>query len=86
MISKQKEILNTFPDERLEEITGLDKKVNPDNLKYRYKGSTVDVKFNEFDNALFSDKIKESKISLAGAKNDQIGFKSSLGEIKKGHK
>ena len=27
-------------------------------------------------------KIKEDEISLAKAKNDQIGFKSDLGEIK----
>ena len=31
-------------------------------------------------------KIKEDEISLAKAKNDQIGFKSDLGEIKKGNK
>ena len=32
LISKQKEICNKLTDERLEEITGLDKEVNPDNL------------------------------------------------------
>ena len=35
----------------LEEITKLDKNANPENLIYRYKGSTVDEKFNKFDNA-----------------------------------
>ena len=39
-------------DERLEKITDLDKKVNSDDLIYRYRGNTVDVKFDEFDNAL----------------------------------
>ena len=54
----------------LKNITRLDKNVNPVNLIHRYKGSTaVDVKFNEFDNALnFLDKIKERKIGLADAK------------------
>ena len=33
-------------DERLEKITGLEEKVNPDNLLYRYKGHTADVKFD----------------------------------------
>ena len=53
----------------LEEITKLDKNVNRDNLIYRYKGSTVDEKFNKFDNAFsLLDKIKDDKISLADAK------------------
>ena len=47
LISKQKEIFNELVDERLEKITDLDKKVNSDDLIYRYKGNTADVKFNE---------------------------------------
>ena len=39
-------------DERLEKITDLDKKVNSDDLIYRYKGNTADLKFDELDNAL----------------------------------
>ena len=31
----------------------MDKKVNPDDLIYRCKGSTAEAKFNEFDNAFF---------------------------------
>ena len=31
----------------LKKITDLDKKVNSDDLIYRYKGNTADVKFNE---------------------------------------
>ena len=51
-ISKQKEIFNELVDERLEKITDLDKKkVNNDDLIYRYKGNIADVKFDEFDNA-----------------------------------
>ena len=73
MISKQKEIFNKLADQRLEEITKLDKNVNPDDLIYKYKGPTADVKFNEFDSALnLIDKIREGEISLADAKNDQI--------------
>ena len=68
-ISKQKEIFNELAHERFEEITRLDKEVNPDNLIYRYKGSLADAKFNEFDSALnLLDKIKEGKRSLADAK------------------
>ena len=52
MISKQKEIFNKLIDETLEEITDLDKKVDSDDLIYRYKGRTADAKFDKFDNAL----------------------------------
>ena len=38
-ISKQKEIFNELVDERLQKITGLDKKVNNDDLIYRCKGN-----------------------------------------------
>ena len=77
MISKQKEIFNELVDERLEKITDLDKKVNSDDLIYRYKGNTADVKFNEFDNAFdIIDKIRDGKIDLSDVKNNQEKFKS----------
>ena len=42
---------------------------------------------NLINNALnLIDKIKNGEIKLAKAKNDQIKFKSNLGEIKKGNK
>ena len=83
MISKQKEIFNKRADERLDEITELDGKVNTDDLIYKYKGHTADANFNEFDGALSLIDKKERKISLADAKNDKIKFKSELSEIKK---
>ena len=43
---------NKLIDERLEKMTDLDKRVNRDDLIYRYKGKVADKKFNEFDNAL----------------------------------
>ena len=70
-ISKQKEIFNELVDERLEKITDLDKKVNSDDLIYRYKGNTADVKFDEFDNALnIINKIQNDQITLADLKNN----------------
>ena len=51
LISKQKEILNKLANKRLEEITIIDKIVNPDDLIYRYSGFSADEKFNEFGNA-----------------------------------
>ena len=86
-ISKQKEIFNKLVNERLEEIAKLGKKINPDELIYRYKGSTADEKFNEFDNAFsLLDKLRDGKIDLADAKNDQAKFRSNLSEIKEENK
>ena len=84
LISEQKEIFHELADERFEETTELDKRVNPDNLVYRYKGSTADLKFDEFDNAPnLLNKIRKSKIKLEYVKNDQIKLTSNLGELKK---
>ena len=48
------------------------KKVNSDELIYRYKGNIADLKFDEFDNALdIIDKIRNGKIDLANVKNNQ---------------
>ena len=81
-------IFNELVDKRLEKITDLDKKkVNSDDLIYRYKGNTADAKFDKFDNALnIINKIQNGEISLADVKNNQEKFKSYLGEIKKGNK
>ena len=85
-ISKQKEIFNELVDERLEKITNLDKKVNSDDLIYRYKGNIADVNFNQCDNALdIIDKIRDGELDLANVKNNEEKFKSYLGEIKKGN-
>ena len=83
-ISKQKEIFNELVDERLEKITDLDKKVNSDDLIYRYKGNTADLKFDKFDNALnIINKIRNGETNLGDVKNNQEKFKTYLGKIKK---
>ena len=46
LISKQKWIFTKLVNKRLEEITNLDERVNPDDLTYRYKGFAADAKFN----------------------------------------
>ena len=87
LVSKQREMFNKLADERLEEITKLDKKVNPDDLIYRYKDSTANAKFNEFDNAFnLLDKIRGREIILADVKQHQAEFKSNLREVKKVNK
>ena len=71
-------------DERIEKITDLNKKVNKDDLIYKYKGSSPDLDFGEFDNTFdIIDNIWDGKINLADIKYNQENFKSYLGEIKK---
>ena len=41
LISKQKEIFNELADKRLDDVTKLDKKINHDDLVYRYKGNMM---------------------------------------------
>ena len=86
LTSKKKEIFNELVDKRLNEINELHKKVNFDDLVYRYKGKNPDEKFDKYDNALgLINKIKNGEIKLDRAKNDQIRFKSDFGEKKKGN-
>ena len=62
LISKQKEIFYELIDKKLEEITNLDKKVNSDDLTYKYKGTTADSKFDQLDNSFsLLDKIGDVK-------------------------
>ena len=83
----QKEILNELVDERREKITDSDKNVNSNDLIHRFKGNTVDVKFDKFNNALnIINKIQNGEINLVNVKNNQEKFKSYLEEIKKGNK
>ena len=78
-ISKQKGIVNELVDERCEKVTDLDKKVNSDDLIYRYTGNIADINFDEFNNGLdIIDKIRDGKIDLADVKNNQEKFKSHL--------
>ena len=71
---------------RRKKITDLSKKVNSDDLIYRYKGNTADLKFDKFDNALnIINKIKNGEISLEDVEKNQEKFKSNLGEIKRGN-
>ena len=85
LILKQKEIFNELADERIEKITVLNNKVDTDNLIYKHTGPTIaDAKFDKFDNALnLSNKIKDGKISLDDAKNNQTRLRPNLGELKK---
>ena len=62
------------------------KKVNYDDLKFKYKGKTAKAEFDKFDNAFtLLDKIRDGKISLTDAKRDQKMFEENLGKVKRGN-
>ena len=65
-VSKQKEIFNELVDERPKKIINLNKKVDKNDLIYRYKKSTApNLDFNEFDNALdIIDEIRDGKVKV----------------------
>ena len=68
----KKKYLNELVDQRLEKIADLDKKVNSNDLIYRYKVNIAEAKFDKFDNALdIIDKIRDGKIDLSNVKNNQ---------------
>ena len=72
---KTKKIFNELVDERREKIADLDKNVNSDDLIYRYRGNTADVKFDKFDNALnIINKIQIDEIDLVDVKIIKINF------------
>ena len=53
---------------------------------YEYKGKIASAKFDKFYNAFsLLDKIRDAKINLTDAKNDQEDFEKHLSEIKKGN-
>ena len=70
-------------DNRLNGITELDKNVNHDDLICKYQNKTHDENLINKSALNLINKIRNGKIRLAEAKNDQIKFKSNLGEIKK---
>ena len=85
-ISKQKKVFNKLVDERHKKMTDLVKKVNSDDLIYKYKGNTADAKFDKFDNALnIINKIQNGEISLANLNNNHEKSRFYLGEIKRGN-
>ena len=68
-------------------VTDLGEKVNRDDLIYRYKGSTANANFDEFDNAFnIINKIQNDEIELADVKKNQEKLKQHLRRIKKGSK
>ena len=59
LIAKQKEIFVELVDESLQKITDVNRKVNSDDLIYRFKGNTSVLNVGKFNNAfVLIDKIR----------------------------
>ena len=83
MILKEKELYNKLTEKSFEKITNLDKKVDNNKLVFKYKGKTADADFSKFDNAFsLINKIRDGKITLNDAKDDQPRLRSNLEEMK----
>ena len=59
---------NELVYKRHEKITDLEKKVDSDDLIYRYKGNTSDVKFDKFDALNIINKIQNGEINVVDVK------------------
>ena len=71
----------------MKKITNIDSEVKRNDLLYRYKGDTSDLKFNKFDGGVdIINKIRDGKEELRDIKNNQHYFKALLGEVKRGAK
>ena len=87
LILKQKEIFNALADKRIKEINELNEKVSYDDLINKYKGNASEEKSNTYDQAFsLLDEIRDGKISLTNARNDQEKFRLDINEIKRGNK
>ena len=69
---------------RSSEFTNLEKKINSDNLIYKYKTKGISPKdFSNYQNPteLFKD-LRDGNINSKEVLKDQTNFKSDLGKIK----
>ena len=85
LFDEQRKIFNELVNERSCEFVNLEKRLNPDNLIYKYKNEEISLKdIRNYQNLkeLFKD-LRDGNINPKEVLKDQINFKSVLGEIKK---
>ena len=82
---EQRKIFNELLKERSSEFKDLEKRINLDNLIYKYKNEEKSPKdFRNYQNPidLFKD-LNNGNINPKEVLKDQVNFKSDLGETKK---
>ena len=79
--SKQKDIFEELTNKRMEEVQGLSKQIDLNNLNYQYNGKFAPNKFLAFEVPIvFYNNIKEGYITLEKTEE----FKSEINKIVKG--
>ena len=87
LISIETEIFKDIYNKRLDKIKELDNKIDYDNLKYLVERSGLEYNFNKIkDSITFLKDIKEGKISVEEAKENQKDYYSYLNTIRRGNK
>ena len=80
---KAKKIFNELVENKSFEFQSLQEKINPNNLRYRYKTEGISpTDFRNYQNPtdLFIN-LRDGNINSREVIKDQINFKSDLGEI-----
>ena len=88
MKNKKKNIFNELVEKTSSEFRSLEKRINPDNLIYKYKIERRSPKdFRNYQNPieLFKE-LRDGNINPEEVLKDQVNFKSDLDEIKKGNR
>ena len=87
LISKEKEIFKDIYNKRLGKLEELNNKIDYDNLKYLVERSGDEYSFNKIEDpiALLND-IKNGKISLEEAEEQQKDYYNYLNTIRRGNK
>ena len=82
---KNKKIFNKLVKKRSSEFRNFEKKINPDNLIYKYKTEKRSSKdFSNYQNPIKLFKgLRDGNANPKEVLKNQINFKSDLGEIKK---
>ena len=87
LISKEIEIFKDIYNKRLDKKEELNNKIDYDNLKYVVERSGDEYRFNKIEDPLtFLNDIKEGKISIQEAKDQQQNYYNYLNTIRRGNK
>ena len=81
----KKYIYKKLAEERSSEFKDLEKRINPDNLIYKYKNEEISPKdFRNYQNSigLFIN-LRDCNVNPKGVLKDQINYKSDLQSVTK---
>ena len=87
LLSKEREIFKDIYNKRLDIIEELNNRIDYNNLKYVVASSGDEYRFNKIEDPItLLNKIKNGKILLKEAKNQQQNYNNHLNTIRRGNK